>query len=94
MKRRTQRRFSCERAGSVSAGHCKEAADHGEETAGRLVAIGDTEEEIPHIPALAAVPHTTMDSVRSSNSSLARFESSRDTPVSAPKSRLSAGGGG
>ena len=39
----------------------------GEEAAGSLVAIGDNEEEIPRI---AAVPPTTTDSVRSSNSSL------------------------
>ena len=56
------------------------SAGHGEEAAGRLLAIGDTEEEIPRFPA---VPHTTTDSVRRSNSSLARFESSRAASVRA-----------
>ena len=51
------------------------SAGHGEEAAGRLVAIADTEEEIPRFPA---VPHTTTDSVRSSNSSPARSESSQE----------------
>jgi len=97
-------RSPCARAESASAGH-------GEEAAGSLVANGDTEEEIPRIPAPAAAPpiiklpngeaRTSLavagaaraDSVRSSTSSLARSESSQDTPVSALKSRLSAGGG-
>ena len=104
MKDPVEMRSPCARAESASAGH-------GEEAAGSLVANGDTEEEIPRIPAPAAAPpiiklpngeaRTSLavvgaaraDSVRSSTSSLARSESSQDTPVSALKSRLSAGGG-
>ena len=104
MKDPVEMRSPCARAESASAGH-------GEEAAGSLVANGDTEEEIPSIPAPAAAPPTIKlpngeartslavagaaraDSVRSSTSSLARSESSQDTPVSALKSRLSAGGG-